>query len=83
VLQAGFSRSNPYYIVQQGKIKELAVAKDEERLRLLKEVAGTSVYDERREESIKIMEETESRRENIEEVLKVSDPRDAARLVER
>ena len=33
---SGFSRSNPYYIVQQGKINSLAVAKDTERLQLLK-----------------------------------------------
>lgn len=31
--------------------------KDSERLDLLKEVAGTRVYDERREETMKIMKE--------------------------
>ncbi len=31
--------------------------KDSERLELLKEVAGTRVYDEKREESIKLMNE--------------------------
>lgn len=72
---AGFSRSNPYYIVQQGKINSLAVAKDTERLQLLKEVAGTSVYDERREESVRIIEETALRRQKIEEVLKYIDDR--------
>eukprot|EP01134_Creolimax_fragrantissima_P007285 CFRG7285T1 len=66
---AGFSRSNPYYIVQQGKIQALTVAKDNERLTLLKEVAGTSVYEDRRRESQKIMEETAGRREKIGEVL--------------
>eukprot|EP00051_Salpingoeca_urceolata_P020051 m.297760 g.297760 ORF g.297760 m.297760 type:complete len:1218 (-) comp19533_c0_seq1:144-3797(-) len=66
---SGFSRSNPYYIVQQGKISKLAVAKDAERLELLKEVAGTSVYDERRKESEKILEQTAAKREQIEEVL--------------
>ena len=40
---SGFSRSNPYYIVQQGKIMQLATMKDGERLNLLKEVAGTKV----------------------------------------
>eukprot|EP01135_Chromosphaera_perkinsii_P000613 Nk52_evm16s136 gene=Nk52_evmTU16s136 len=66
---AGFSRSNPYYIVQQGKINSLALSKDSERLQLLKEVAGTSVYDERRMESTKIMEDSASKQEKIEEVL--------------
>jgi structural maintenance of chromosome 3 (chondroitin sulfate proteoglycan 6) len=55
---AGFSRSNPYYIVPQGRITSLTNAKDHERLTLLKEVAGTKVYEQRRVESLKIMEET-------------------------
>eukprot|EP01114_Cavostelium_apophysatum_P016736 TRINITY_DN4818_c0_g1_i6.p1 TRINITY_DN4818_c0_g1~~TRINITY_DN4818_c0_g1_i6.p1 ORF type:complete len:998 (-),score=422.06 TRINITY_DN4818_c0_g1_i6:73-3066(-) len=66
---AGFSRSNPYYIVQQGKITALALMKDTERLDLLKEVAGTRVYDERRDESMKIMRDTEGKRKNIQETL--------------
>lgn len=32
--------------------------KDSERLDLLKEIGGTRVYDERRSESVKIMNET-------------------------
>lgn len=48
---AGFSRSNPYYIVKQGKINQMATAPDSHRIKLFREVAGTRVYDERREES--------------------------------
>ncbi|OQR90845.1 chromosome segregation protein [Thraustotheca clavata] len=66
---AGFSRSNPYYIVQQGKVNALALMKDQERLELLKDVAGTKVYEERREESLKIVQDTQSRREKILEVI--------------
>lgn len=72
---AGFSRSNPYYIVKQGKIIEMATARDAQRLKLLKEVAGTKVYDERKEESTKILQETESRRDKIEETLKYIEER--------
>lgn len=36
---AGFSRSNPYYIVQQGKVNHLTLMRDEQRLDLLKEVS--------------------------------------------
>eukprot|EP00948_MAST-09A_sp_MAST-9A-sp1_P001236 g1236.t1 len=57
---AGFSRSNPYYIVQQGKVNALATMKDSERLNLLKEVAGTKVYEERKNESIKLIQSTEA-----------------------
>ena len=42
---------------------------DGKRLELLKEIAGTKTYDERRRESMKIMNETDSRREQIEEVI--------------
>ncbi|KAJ3065902.1 Structural maintenance of chromosomes protein 3, partial [Podochytrium sp. JEL0797] len=66
---AGFSRSNPYYIVPQGRIMALTNAKDAERLQVLKEVAGTRVYENRRQESLKIMEETESKRTKITELL--------------
>lgn len=52
---AGFSRSNPYYIVKQGKINQMATAPDSHRLKLLREVAGTRVYDERKAESEAIM----------------------------
>lgn len=72
---AGFSKSNPYYIVQQGKVANLCVMKDKDRLNLLKEVAGTTVYEERRAESVKIMDETISKRSKVEEVLTFIDER--------
>lgn len=66
---AGFSRSNPYYIVPQGRVTALTNMKDSERLALLKEVAGTQVYEARRAESLKIMNETNSKRAKIDELL--------------
>lgn len=66
---AGLSRSNPYYIVQQGKIAQLIRMRDSERLELLKEIAGTRTYDDRRKESLKIMKDTDARREQINEVI--------------
>ncbi|WIA11815.1 hypothetical protein OEZ85_011905 [Tetradesmus obliquus] len=66
---AGFSRANPYYVVQQGKIMEMARMTPGQRLELLKEVGGTRVYEERRRESVKIMAETEARRTQIQEVV--------------
>ncbi|KAJ5513697.1 RecF/RecN/SMC [Penicillium fimorum] len=66
---AGFSRSNPYYIVPQGRVTALTNMKDSERLVLLKEVAGTQVYEARRSESLKIMNETNNKRTKIDELL--------------
>lgn len=66
---AGFSRSNPYYIVPQGRVTTITNMKDSERLTLLKEVAGTQVYEARRSESLKIMNETGNKRSKIDELL--------------
>ncbi|KAG2428819.1 hypothetical protein HXX76_011519 [Chlamydomonas incerta] len=62
---AGFSKSNPYYIVQQGKITAMAAMTDAQRMELLKEIGGTRVYEERRKESLRVMQETESRKQQI------------------
>ncbi|CAH1435900.1 unnamed protein product [Lactuca virosa] len=72
---AGFSRSNPYYVVQQGKIASLTLMKDAERLDLLKEIGGTRVYEERRRESLKIMQETGNKRNQIIQVVQYLDER--------
>ncbi|KZT00849.1 structural maintenance of chromosome protein 3 [Laetiporus sulphureus 93-53] len=72
---AGFSKSNPYYIVPQGRITALTNAKDHERLALLKEVAGTKVYEQRRAESLRIMSETDAKRTKINELLDYIDSR--------
>ncbi|KAF8423598.1 hypothetical protein EV426DRAFT_118468 [Tirmania nivea] len=72
---AGFSKSNPYYIVPQGRVTELTNMPDSRRLTLLKEVAGTQVYEQRRAESLRIMEETESKRDKIDELLKYIEER--------
>jgi structural maintenance of chromosome 3 (chondroitin sulfate proteoglycan 6) len=72
---AGFSRANPYYIVQQGKVNTLCLMTDTQRLGLLKEVAGTRVYEERRQESLKIMAETNGKKEKIGEVVQFIDGR--------
>lgn len=66
---AGFSRSNPYYIVPQGRITSLTNMKDTERLDLLKEIAGTSVYENKRQESLRILEETQAKRDKIVDLL--------------
>lgn len=47
----------------------MATAPDAHRLKLLREVAGTRVYDERRDESMTILRETEGKIEKIEEFL--------------
>uniref|UniRef100_A0A182MHM9 Structural maintenance of chromosomes protein n=1 Tax=Anopheles culicifacies TaxID=139723 RepID=A0A182MHM9_9DIPT len=72
---AGFSNSNPYYIVKQGKINQMATAPDSHRLKLLREVAGTRVYDERKEESMNLLRESEGKLEKISEYLRTIEDR--------
>jgi len=48
----------------------MATAPDSHRLKLLREVAGTRVYDDRREESKSILKETEGKLEKIEDFLR-------------
>lgn len=119
---AGFSRANPYYVVQQGKIAQMANMKvgpggvgqeavvqsafrrhgaaekcqggissllrapastqrrlrrvpaacrlqDEQRLELLKEIGGTRVYEDRRRESFRVMEECQAKRTHIQDLV--------------
>lgn len=66
---AGFAKENPFYIVPQGRIAAITNMKESERLNLLKEIAGTNTYDDRRIQSLKIMAETNSKREKIDELL--------------
>ncbi|KAI9202171.1 structural maintenance of chromosome protein [Polychytrium aggregatum] len=80
---AGFSRSNPYYIVPQGRITNLTNAKDSERLNLLKEVAGTKVYEQRRQESLKIIQDTDQRRAKIDDLMQDIETRMAELETER
>lgn len=49
--------------------------KDTDRLNLLKDVAGTKVYETRRADSLRIMEETNVKKEKIEELLTHIDER--------
>ncbi|KAH7716577.1 chromosome associated protein [Aphelenchoides avenae] len=72
---AGISRSNPYYIVKQGKVMELATAGDAYRLKVIREVAGTRVFDEKKEESLKVLEETTQKLGKSESLLGFIDER--------
>ena len=66
---AGFSRSNPYYIVPQGRITSLTNSKDHERLLLLKEVSGANVFENKLKESMKEMAQSEMKCQRIDEAL--------------
>ena len=66
---SGLSKANPYNIVPQGKVMALTTMKDEHRLDMMMEIAGTKVYDARRAESMRIMQETGDRKVRIDEMI--------------
>ena len=66
---AGFSKSNPYYIVQQGKVSTLCTMKDADRLNLLKEIAGTNIYEEKRNDSLKLLTDCKNKQAKINEII--------------
>ena len=66
---AGISLSSGLFIVQQGRVKIIADMNDEGRLGLLYDVAGIRSYDDKREESIKLMGEAKMRREKIDDAI--------------
>lgn len=51
------------------QFKELATSSDSYRLKLIKEVAGTRVFDEKKEESTKILQDTQGKIEKSETLL--------------
>eukprot|EP00796_Vickermania_ingenoplastis_P011417 gene11417-7921_t len=72
---AGFSSSNPYNIVEQGKITNLANMSEQNRFQLIKDVAGTKVYEDRRDESKKILHETSGKLAQVDQSIQKLDDR--------
>ena len=66
---AGISKSNKYYIVKQGQITQLAVSHDSGRLKLLHQIAGAKVFDEKKAESDAILNETHTKRQQIDQFI--------------
>jgi structural maintenance of chromosome 3 (chondroitin sulfate proteoglycan 6) len=66
---AGFSKSNPYFMVQQGKIQTLCTMTDVQRLQLLQQVAGTTLYEDKKSESLSKMQENAQSIEKIQTIL--------------
>ncbi|KAF2183445.1 RecF/RecN/SMC protein [Zopfia rhizophila CBS 207.26] len=72
---AGLAKSNPYYIVPQGRVTALTNMGDSQRLNLLKEVAGSSVYENKRADSLKLLADTDNKCAKIDELVASIDER--------
>ena len=62
---AGFCKQNPYYIIQQGKINTIINMNEFELFEQFSEVTGTQVYEEKKIESMKLLEESKENRNKI------------------
>ena len=58
-----------YYMVEQGSVKQICELSDAGRLRLLKEVAGTRVYEDRRRESEAVLEDTKQKVDQVSDLI--------------
>jgi len=67
--QAGID-PNGFNIVMQGEITEMIRASPEERRKIFEEVSGISVYELRKQKSLKELEKTESRLKEISTILR-------------
>jgi structural maintenance of chromosome 3 (chondroitin sulfate proteoglycan 6) len=61
----GFCRQNPYYIIQQGKINNFINMNDAEIFDQFSEITGTKIYEEKKAESLKLLEEASENKQKI------------------
>ncbi|MCH7850858.1 MAG: chromosome segregation protein SMC [Nanoarchaeota archaeon] len=67
--QAGID-PNGFNIILQGEIQSLVKASSEERRKIIEEVAGISIYETRKQKSLKELEKTEEKLKEVSSVLK-------------
>ncbi|PIN94959.1 hypothetical protein COU53_01520, partial [Candidatus Pacearchaeota archaeon CG10_big_fil_rev_8_21_14_0_10_30_48] len=67
--QAGID-PNGFNIVLQGEIQNFVRMQSEERRRVIEEVAGISIYESRKEKSLKELEKTEEKLKEVSAILK-------------
>jgi structural maintenance of chromosome 3 (chondroitin sulfate proteoglycan 6) len=66
---AGLSLAASLFVVQQGRVKAVAEMTDEARLQLLYEISGIQSYNDKREQSLRMMDEANLRRQKIDQAL--------------
>ena len=61
--------NNPHFLIMQGKVRQVVHMKPIEILGLLEEAAGTSIYEMRKESSLKMIKKKENKLEEINQML--------------
>ncbi|XP_057366542.1 structural maintenance of chromosomes protein 3-like [Daphnia carinata] len=67
---AGFSKVNPYYIIKQGQINNLAMLSNEKRLALLSEITGAGLWKEIRPKDDSLLKDAEFKITELRELVK-------------
>lgn len=70
ILAQGGIDPNGFNIIMQNEIQNFATGSTEDRRKIIEEVAGISIYESRKEKSIKELEKTSSKLKEIEAVLR-------------
>ncbi|KCV72630.1 hypothetical protein H696_00215 [Fonticula alba] len=65
----GFSQTNPFYIVPQGRISSVAEERDEERLALLQGIAGTQIFEEKKADARRLLDLTQEQRAQVDDAV--------------
>ncbi|KAL0237219.1 hypothetical protein PCE1_000616 [Barthelona sp. PCE] len=66
---SGFMSSNPFYIIKQNSITEIANYRPKEKLHLIETISGTKTYLDRRKVSLKKLQEERNRIQRIDGIL--------------
>jgi len=66
---AGLSFANPFYFVQQGRISSIIALNEVQLFIFISEVAGTKVFDEKKVDTLKSLEETKEKRQRLSVLL--------------
>jgi structural maintenance of chromosome 3 (chondroitin sulfate proteoglycan 6) len=70
---AGFSSSNPYYVVRQGEVHLMATCGDAQRLTVIKELTGDNRYGKRKTQAVTKLEMSDKMLREVEETLQQID----------
>ncbi|XP_069675477.1 structural maintenance of chromosomes protein 3-like [Periplaneta americana] len=70
-MSAGFSSCNVYHIVKQGKVNQLAICTDEDRLRVLLDISGANMYDDETHKSENTVNEVSDKLRQAKALLRV------------
>ena len=66
---AGFSRNNPFYLVEQGQVSDLANCSESKRLKVVQDLAGLSSFDEKQANAITLLKDAKRSSESAHEEL--------------